>query len=174
MSAIAVFKEPSRTMRLVGFLVFTLPGALLAAAASAWIGAAIVYGEDAWIIVLALVPAILGARLVSAGTGTADKPLYLVVLLPMPVLMSLGWHLRSVGIDLGLLVGFGGLALPAIGCPLVNLHYHNRAEQAHAVPVPSPTQITPLQTQPAILAAQRLATTGHPPTTVSSQPSTNA
>jgi hypothetical protein len=132
MSAIAVFKEPSRTIRVLSFAFFTLPGAVLAAAASAWIGAAIAYNEDPWIISLALIPAILGARLVAHGTRIGDKPLYLLVLLPMPILMSLGYHLGSAGVDHGFLIGFGGIMLPTIGCPLVNRYYAQRAAKAAA------------------------------------------
>ena len=116
-------------MRVLGFAFYVLPGAVLVANASGWIGAALVGGEEPSVIALALLPALLGAILLALGTDSTDKPLFVAVLLPMPIMMSMGYHMGREGIGGAGVVAFGGILLSAIGCPLVNRYYKNRAKK---------------------------------------------
>jgi hypothetical protein len=151
MSAIAVFKEPSPTMRVLGSAFYVVPGALLVANASGWIGAALVQGEEPSLIALALLPALLGGILLALGTEATDKPLFMAVLLPMPMLMSMGYQMHDAGIGGAGEVALGGILLPMIGCPLVSRYYRNRAKKAAArtvFPAKASFEPTPPPTQP--------------------------
>src|SRR5436853_3054826 len=95
-TTITTADEPSRWRRLAIFVFLALPGAWLAAEGGAGLGAAFAFQDsDLPALTLPIAALFLAAssRLLLLGTRTVHQPLFLLVFLSMPILLSAGYHL---------------------------------------------------------------------------------
>jgi hypothetical protein len=105
----------------------------------------IVAGANPWLASQLFFLLLLGASLLLYGTRTADEPLFLLVFLPMPILISLGFHLGYLGMDAGFPITVAGVAMPAITYGPVSRHYKRRAASATIVEITSAATAFPYQ-----------------------------
>jgi len=126
----ATHAEPSKLLRLGMFVFLTLPGAWLVATFGSFLGAPETYRDNAWVLCLCALGFLAGAALVLAGTRTTAEPLFLLVFAPMPVLISLGFHLGYLGIDAGFPIAVLGMMWPMITYRPVSRYYKRRATKA--------------------------------------------
>ncbi len=122
--------EPSRMTRLAMFILLALPGAWLIGTCGPLIVNAIANDADAWLCSFLLIPFVLGARLLLYGTRTTEEPLFLLVFLPMPILISLGFHLGYLEMDAGFPIAVAGVAMPAVIYGPASRYYRRRAARA--------------------------------------------
>ncbi len=118
--------KPHWTTRLLRLVLVGLPGAWCAAMGGGSLGAALFgpeHDKALWFLSLLLVPSLF---LLLYGTGTIHEPLFLFVFLPMPALMSAGYHLRVFHNSAFWPLTFGGVAMPFLAYPLVSRYYRKR------------------------------------------------
>jgi hypothetical protein len=63
------------------------------------------------------------------GTGATREPLFLVLFLPMPLLMSTGFHLSRYYRPAFMPLQFTGMAWPFIAYPIISRFYRRRRPQ---------------------------------------------
>src|SRR6266850_770209 len=136
MNATATTVAPGGMMRLGMFVSFAIPGACLAGTCGPLIVNAIMASANFWLACFLLFLMVFGAELLLYGTQTIDEPLFLLVFLPMPVLISLGFHLGYLGMDIGFPITVAGVAMPPIMYVRVNRYYRKRqlAVSLHSSP----------------------------------------
>jgi hypothetical protein len=119
-------KKPHWPRRILLLMFVGIPGAWCAAMGGSSLGAALFgpeHDEASWFLSLLLVPSLF---LLLYGTGTLREPLFLLVFLPMPVLMSAGYNLREFHSGaFGPLV-FVGIVMPLLAYPFVSRYYRRR------------------------------------------------
>ena len=126
--------KPSWATRLLLLVFVALPGVWCAVIGGVALGAALGgprpghpnYDDSAWPLSLFLIPS---AFLLLAGTRTLRRPLFLLVFLPMPVLMSAGYHARESHRSASTVLSLVGVAIPVIAYPLLRLYYRRRDPQ---------------------------------------------
>jgi len=148
MNAITRAKELSVIKRIGMFVLVTLPGALLTAGCGAGLGAAIAWHDGPKRISALAALVILGGGLLLVGTRTIDKPLFLLVYVPMPILASWGYLVGYVHGGIALQIGFVGTFMPVIVYPLVTGYYKRQAHKAYVAKISSPPIQSPVNQQP--------------------------
>src|SRR5262245_50121006 len=147
-------EQPSFGKRLGMFVFLALPGAGLAAEGGAGLGAAIT-SQDAdlpvltWIIVGLFLAG--SSRLLLLGTQTVSQPLFLLVLLPMPMLLSAGYHLSFGESVWTFPFGFLAVAMPVVMFPLVRLHYRRQAEKARTLETNTDPTVSAVNYEPSTI-----------------------
>src|SRR5205814_888916 len=68
----------------------------------------------------------LGAGLLLYGMHTRNEPLFLLVLIPMPILIALGYHFGYLGNDIGFFIAVLGMMWPMITYRPVSRYYKRR------------------------------------------------
>jgi|SRR3954468_2733700 hypothetical protein len=135
---LATEKESDRNMLFIRFLLITLPGAFLIGIAGSMLGTPDLYRENRWMVSFLVFLVLFGAGLLLSGMRSLDKPLLLLVFLPMPLLISFGFHLGYLGIDAGFPIGLLGMVWPMITCPRISRYYKRRATKAQLLETPAP------------------------------------
>lgn len=124
--------KPFWLTRVILLIFFGVPGAFCAASGGAGLGAALFGPErDNTLLWIASLLFLISPVLLLGGTGTIRRPLYLLVFLPMPVLMSAGYYLREYhhpGFWPLMLIG---VALPFIALPIISLYYGRRVKRLY-------------------------------------------
>src|SRR5688572_22271842 len=115
--------KPFWLTRVIALIFFGVPGACCAAIGGGALGAALFGPERDSTLWIASVLFLISPVLLLAGTCTSRRPLFLLVFLPMPVLMSAGYHLREYHHPNFWPLMLAGVALPFIAFPIINLHY---------------------------------------------------
>jgi len=134
-------ERPSPAKRLAMFLLLALPGAGLAAEGGAGLGAALASGDAKLSAVRLLLVGLFlagSSRLLLLGTRTVGRPLFLLVLLPMPILLAAGYELSLVESASSVPFGLVGMTMPLAMYPLVRAHYRRREGRTALPPVGSP------------------------------------
>jgi hypothetical protein len=132
MNTIAYF-QPTRITRLGAFLLLALPGAWLVATFGSLLGTPDIWLDSGRDAVFCVVSVVVGAGLILLGTRTTKEPLFLLVFVPMPMLISLGFHLGYLGRDAGFFIAVLGMMWPMLVYRPVSRYYKRKAFK-----VPSP------------------------------------
>jgi hypothetical protein len=120
-------------MRAGRFVFLTAPGAWLVGTFGFMLGTVQNYREDGWVIPLCFMSVLAGAVMLLLGTRTTDEPLFLLLFVPMPILISLGFHLGYLGMDSGFPIAVLGVAWPAITGPHISRYYKKRFGSNHSL-----------------------------------------
>jgi hypothetical protein len=140
MSAAATATASPKRSKLLRILMFALagvPGAVLISLSGVGVAAAVADGE--WPGMAANVLAIiLAAFLISIGTGISERPLYLLAVLPLPILTSTGYYLARSSSPWGFPLGLVGALAPAAIYP-IHRYYQKRAEMQKQLAASQPT-----------------------------------
>jgi len=121
--------KPFWLKRVIALIFFGVPGACCAAIGGGALGAVLFGPErDNELGIISLL-FLISPVLLLGGTCTTRRPLFLSAFLPMPVLMSAGYHLREYhhsGVWPLMLIG---VAIPFIAFPIISLNYARRAKR---------------------------------------------
>jgi hypothetical protein len=119
--------EPGKLLRLAMFTFFALPGAWLVGTCAPLIVTITANQPDlAFSGVLGSL-LLLGSALLLYGTRTGKEPLFLLVFIPMPMLIALGYHFGYLGNDAGLFVAVLGMIWPMITYRPVSRYYKRKS-----------------------------------------------
>src|SRR3954469_16233928 len=118
--------EPGKFLRVAMFVFLALPGAWLVGICGPLIVNVVANQPDFWFSCLLGFLFILGSGLLLYGTRTANEPLFLLVFVPMPVLIALGYHLGYLDHDAGFFVAVLGMVWPITYRP-VSRYYKRRS-----------------------------------------------
>ena len=121
--------KPFWLIRVILLIFFGVPGAFCAAGGGAALGAALFGPERDNTLWIASLLFLVSPVLLLGGTCTIRKPLFLLVFLPMPVLMSAGFYLREYHHPAFWPLMLIGVALPFIAIPIISLHYKRKARR---------------------------------------------
>jgi hypothetical protein len=139
--------EPSKLLRLGMFIFLAIPGAWFVGTCGPLIVNVIADHFNIAYGCLLVSLLILGAALLLYGTRTNNEPLFLVVFIPMPILISLGYHFGYLGNDAGFFIAVLGMMWPMITYRFVSRYYKRRATKAavltavHPVALASDTSV---------------------------------
>jgi hypothetical protein len=123
----AAHSEPGKLLRVGTFIFCALPGAWLVGTCGPLIVTVTANGPNATFYCVLGTLLLLGAGLLLYGTRTNREPLFLLVFVPMPILISLGYHLGYLGNDAGFFVAVLGMVWPMITYRRVSRYYKRRA-----------------------------------------------
>jgi hypothetical protein len=126
----ATHSEPGKLLRVGMFIFFALPGAWLVGTCAPLIVTVAANQPDLAFCGILASLLLLGAALLLYGTRTGNEPLFLVVFIPMPMLIALGYHFGYLGNDAGFFISVLGMIWPVITYRPVSRYYKRRATKA--------------------------------------------
>jgi hypothetical protein len=115
--------EPGKLLRIGMFIFFALPGAWLVGTCGPLIVTVTANQPDAAFFCLLISLLALGAAMLLHGTRSKKEPLFLLVFVPMPILISLGYHLGYLGNDAGFFIAVLGMIWPMITYRPISRYY---------------------------------------------------
>jgi hypothetical protein len=118
--------EPGKSLRIGMFIMFAIPGAWLVGICGPLIVTVTANQPDAAFFCLLISLLALGAAMLLYGTRTRNEPLFLLVFVPMPILISLGYHLGYLGNDAGFFIAVLGMIWPMITYRPISRYYKRR------------------------------------------------